>query len=96
MFEGNEYSPLEIMDSKLSSAINSISWCVANIKGTEIPKTKQKIILRSLISAQESINKALKIVDACDTKQWLANNVDTTYSVFEPLINRKRSLQHGY
>ena len=63
MFEGNEFSPLEIMDSKLSSALNSLVWSIANVKCTELPKTKQKVLRRALLNAQEALNAAVKVID---------------------------------
>ena len=67
MFEGNEFSPLEIMDSKLSSTQNCLTWSIANVKNTDIPKTRQKILKRALLNAQEAINKALRVIDGNST-----------------------------
>ena len=63
MFEGNEFSPLEIMDAKISSALNSLIWAIANVKSTELPKTKQKTLRRALIAAQDAVNVAIKVID---------------------------------
>lgn len=63
VFSGNDFTPLEIMDSKLSSALNSVTWAIGNVKMTELSRMQKKALRRSLASAQEALLKTLKVID---------------------------------
>lgn len=64
MFDGNSCKPIEIIDSKLSTSLNHITWSLANVKETDLSKVQQKRLRRALINTQEGLEKALAIIDA--------------------------------
>ena len=63
MFEGNEYTHLEIMDSKLSSALNNITWALSYVGATDLSRVQQKTVRRALTTAKQSLSKSLRVID---------------------------------
>lgn len=63
MFSGNDFTPLEIMDSKLSSALNAVTWSIGNVKMAELSRMQKKALRRSLTTAQDALVKTLKVID---------------------------------
>lgn len=63
MFEGNDYTTLEVIDTKLSTTLNNVNWALTNVKDCELSKIQQKTLRRALLTAQEGLSKAIKVID---------------------------------